>query len=148
MSQDMKNPSLKLIAESQQDLAVIAASLQDAIVKVSDIVVDKDAKTLTVRAFRFMHEGAADKRVVCALRFNHVLGVQTKGINRADPDAFLVLLTIDFKKNKGRSSAGVAELVFAGGGSLKAEAEYIEARLVDLGPPQDARATPLHPSSG
>lgn len=144
MNQNPEHIPLKLIAESAADLEVMAASLQDAIVKVSDIVFSAQSHTLTMRALRYMHETSSGRRVVCALRLNHILSVQTKGIDRSDPDAFLVLLTLAFQK-KGRSSAGTVELVFAGGGNIKAEVEYIETRLVDIEPPRTAKNTPLHP---
>ncbi|MEE9272750.1 MAG: DUF2948 family protein [Robiginitomaculum sp.] len=143
------NTKLKLIAETKEDLSVIAASVQDAIVKVSGILFGESAQVLTLKLSRFMHEknsSEAGKRIKAGLRFYNILGLRGKDIDRNDPDAFMVLLDIAFDANK-KPPGGILTFIFAGGGELKAQTDCLEARLMDY---QEARTTtslPLHPES-
>ena len=135
---------LKLLADSEAGLEIISAAVQDAILKVGDITYNADGHSLTLRAVRFMHETQAARRVQTALRFDNVLSVRVRGINRADPDAFLVLLSISIQEPQ-KNGEGDVHFVFAGGGTLIAHIEYIEARLVDLADAYDTKNQPLHP---
>ena len=49
---------LRLRAEDDEDLAVISACLQDALVSVRDLAYDRDARTFVLVANRFRWEGA------------------------------------------------------------------------------------------
>jgi len=135
---------LKLLAESEQGLTVISAALQDAIARVSDIKFNKRAATLSLITSRFMRENDGAKRVLSTLYFNNILALRSRGILRQDPDAFMVLLAIEYEAEKGGSS-GTIKLLFAGGGELCADAEYIEARLIDTALPRPTKREPLHP---
>ena len=88
--------NLKLLAQSDEGLAVISAALQDAIVRVDGIRFDADAQTLTLNASRYRHELGEGKRVRAGLRLNNILSLQAKGIERSDPEAYLVLLSVGF----------------------------------------------------
>lgn len=139
--------NLKLKAESPEDLQIISAIAQDAIIRVSDITFNKSAATLTIALNRFKHElkaGDRGERVKSGLRFNNVLALQSVGIDRSDPDAFMVLLSIDFMPSKPKPT-GEVTLVFSGGGQIRAEAEMLEARLVDYSPARETNSVPLHP---
>lgn len=122
----------------------MSAALQDAIVQVDGIHFDKLARTLVLRTSRFMHEQQAGKRVHSGLQFNNILSVQAKDIDRSDPQAYLVLLSIEFTKDK-TPPGGEICLKFAGGGELRGQAEYIEARLVDYLQERETDKRPLHP---
>jgi hypothetical protein len=135
---------LKLLADNGPGLEIISAAVQDAILKVGDIAYNADGHNLTLRAVRFMHESNTSKRVQTALRLDNVLSVRVRGINRSDPDAFLVLLSISLQEQK-KNGEGHVHFVFAGGGTLIAHTEYIEARLVDLADAYDTKNQPLHP---
>lgn len=135
---------LKLYAESEDGLTVISAALQDAIAKVGEIRFDAQAHTLVLRTSRFMHETDNAKRVQSGVQFDNILSVQGKDIDRSDPLAYLVLLSIDFTADK-TVPAGEICLKFAGGGELRLQAEYIEVRLVDYLQERDTDKLPLHP---
>ena len=45
--------ALRLLAEDEADLAVIAAALQDAVAKLGDIAFDPKARTLTIACNRY-----------------------------------------------------------------------------------------------
>lgn len=138
---------LKLKAESAEDLQIVSAITQDAIIRVGDIKYDKAAQTLTLVLSRFKQERRKAKtgeRIKSGLRFNNVLGLQSMGIERADPDAFAVLLSVEFKATKPKPT-GELSLVFSGGGQLKAKTECLEAHLVDFANPRETTSLPLHP---
>lgn len=148
---------LKLRAESQESLTIISAALQDAILQVGDIRFDKNAHTLTLRASRYMHEQGTQeqntreqgtkktgKRIQCGVQFHNILSVQAKGIERADPKAYIVLLSVEYEEGK-TPPGGELCLRFAGGGELRLQAEYIELHLVDYLQTRDTDKQPLHP---
>jgi len=58
--------ALQLLAEDQDDLAVISAALQDAIAKVGDISYEAKARRLTIALNRFRWE--AERASACARR--------------------------------------------------------------------------------
>ena len=83
----MKQGTLKLIAKSNQDLRVISAYLQDAIVSPLDIANLKKNRIFLIQLSRFMWEDAEkgvfrkNKRVRTILKFDNVLKVFSKKID-------------------------------------------------------------------
>ncbi len=136
---------LKLLAETQGDLAVISAALQDAILTVGDIKFNKQAQTLMFKASRFMHEKVKGKRVNTGVQFNNVLSLSAKSIDRSDPQAYLVLLSVNYVENK-KEKNGEVHLIFSGGGEMRLHVDYLEARLVDYLQERDTDKLPLHPT--
>ena len=144
MSEENKTEGLKLLAQSAEGLAVISAALQDAIVRVGGIRFDAPAQTLTLIASRYRHELGEGKRVRAGLRLNNILSMQAKGIDRSDPEAFLVLLSITFEAGE-NAPEGIISLIFAGGGELRARADFTEVRLVDYLETRATQSRPIHP---
>lgn len=138
----MPNAPLKLLAEDAEDLKVIAAALQDAVVKVGDVAFDPRARTLTVALNRFRWESGRKERVRAALQLGCVLNVRTRRIRRDAREAVLELLTLSFEP--GEAPGGVVNLTFAGGGDLQADVEALDAALADVSAPWPARAAPRH----
>ena len=136
---------LKLLAETAEDLTVLSAALQDAIVRVGDIHFDQDGRSMVLIASRYCHETDVPKRVKSGLGLHNVLSVRTQGINRSDPDAFLVLLSVSFTPSD-TPPGGKISLIFAGGGEIDIEAECLEARLVDIQNERPTKSIPIHPS--
>ncbi|MBM3511364.1 MAG: DUF2948 family protein [Alphaproteobacteria bacterium] len=140
---------LKLRAEDAEDLAVIAACLQDAVVLRRDMTYrPKERRFAAVlNRFRWEKEGAdaaarRGERIRAGLHFDHVGAVKTRHLE-SDGGAALELLTIEARPDP----AGGAEitLVFAGGGEIKLAAECVDCSLDDLTEPWSARARPAHP---
>ncbi len=135
---------LKLRAEDEEDLAVISAILQDALVAVGDIAYLPEEKRFVLVANRFRREppraGAPQnlERRMSGLRFDAVTGVQRRGIAPREAERLLVLLAI-------RAEAGSLYLDFAGGSSIRLEVERILCHLDDLGEPWPTRWRPRHP---
>ena len=88
--------ALKLLAKDSDDLMVVAAALQDAILRVQDIKYNKASRSLTLRLWRYRNEGAGQERILTALRFDDVMDVKVRGILRDDPEALLVFLHANF----------------------------------------------------
>ncbi len=142
---------LKLIAFDAEDLAVISANLQDAVLKVGDMTYLRAEKRFAAVLNRFdwsnaIIDGKMDlRRRQSALRFERVLGAQVSGLNLAEKSEVLALLAIQFEAKAADDPAGNVTLIFAGNGAVKLEVECIEAELRDLGPEWRALAKPEHP---
>jgi hypothetical protein len=143
---------LKLVALDAEDLAIISAHLQDAVMKVGDLAFLPRAKRFAVLANRFdwldaIDNDAGDDRRLArrrtALRFERVLSAQVQGIDLKAPGAVTSLLAIGFEP--GEPPAGQVTLQFAGGGAIRLNVECVEAELRDLGPVWQASSKPQHP---
>ena len=132
---------LRLLAEDAEDLAIISAALQDAILRPADIVWEKQARRLTIEFSRFCWE-CGGTRVRSAMQFGDVHAVQSRGLPRL-PDVHLELLALDFMPNE--LPGGWVILMFAGGGDLRLEVECLDAVVVDISDRWPARAAPSHP---
>lgn len=131
---------LRLLAEDAADLQIISAALQDAILRPVDIKWERSARTLTLALSRFCWE-CGGTRVMAAMQFGDVLGVQSRRLPR-QPDTALELLAIDFEP--GEAPGGRVLLMFAGGGDLKIDVECLDAVLADLSDPWPAKVEPAH----
>lgn len=134
------NDPLRLLAEDAEDLAIISAALQDAVLRPADIVWERAARRLTIELSRFCWE-CGGTRVRAAMQFGDVLGVKSRSLPRL-PDAPLELLAIDFEG--GEAPGGRVTLMFAGGGDLRLEVECLDAVVVDLSDRWPARIAPTH----
>ena len=134
------NEPLRLLAEDAEDLAIISAALQDAILRPADIVWERAARRLTVEFSRFCWE-CGGTRVRAAMQFGDVLAVKSRGLPRL-PDAPLELLAIDFEEVE--APGGKVTLMFAGGGDLRVEVECLDAVVADLSDRWEARIAPTH----
>ncbi|WP_127595870.1 DUF2948 family protein [Nitratireductor alexandrii] len=139
---------LKLVALDTDDLRIISAHVQDAVIKIGDIDYLPRERRVVLPMNRFVWEAPKkllvphNERRNAILHFDRVLSVKSAGIAREKPDDVLSLLALRFIE--GDAPGGVVELVFAGGGVLRLEVECIEAQLADLGGAWEARARPSH----
>jgi hypothetical protein len=136
---------LKFVALDADDLAVVSAHLQDAILKVADVLWRPEEKRLVLALSRFDWESAQGpefRRRLCALRFERVLSCKCRHVEPAVKNAVLNLLAIEFEQTDPPS--GVIHLTFSGGGALRLEVECLEAELADLGPTWTTGACPRH----
>jgi hypothetical protein len=139
---------LKLLAEDAEDLKVISAALQDAVVKVGDIAYEPAARRLTIAGNRFRWEaakGRGGERVRTALQLAGAIHVQARGIRRDSKDALAYLLAIDFEPSAGVEDPGGAVIFrFAGDADLRVEVECIDAILADVSEPWPTPRRPGH----
>jgi DUF2948 family protein len=138
---------VKFVALDRDDLEVVSTHLQDALVKVADIMWRPQEKRLIVSLRRFDWLSAAAtrpalRRCHSALRFERVSSCKCRSVNPAGKDAVLNLLAVEFAETD--PPAGVVTLIFSGGGVLRLEVECLEAELLDLGPSWPAAERPVH----
>lgn len=136
---------LRLAALDEDDLDVISAQAQDAVLTVGDIVWTPKDKRLLLAMNRFAWDAPHGflqrdgERRRAVLQLDRVKAVRTTGIRRDRTGDVLSLLAIQFD-----AKSGAIDLLFSGGAALKAEVECIEARLTDLGARWQASARPRH----
>ncbi len=139
---------LKLAALDDKDLEIISAHVQDAVVKVADLQFHPVRKRFALAMNRFAWEQKPHwwrrryERRRAALSFDRVSKVSTSGIDRAQGDLVLSLLAVRAATTPIGDVA--IEILFSGGGTVRLEAECIEARFGDLGPAWDTGSRPVH----
>ena len=147
---------LRLIALDAEDLRVLSAQLQDAVLKVEDLAYLPKERRFAMLANRFNWAGAftgkqRDRRQYtrhrCAVRFEQVGAARVQGIDLDDAARVLSLLAIDFEPNAEGDPSGNVTMIFAGGAAIRLEVAYIEAELRDLGAVWAAASKPEHPGA-
>ena len=137
---------LKLLALDREDLEVISATTQDAVVRVPDMGYAAGDRRFALLMNRYAWEldGGRNKgqRKRTALSFARVGHVAIAGIDMNAAEGVLELLDIRFEPAD--EPAGAVELRFAGGGTIRLDVECIEARLEDLGAAWSAMGRPGH----
>ncbi|MEC9197916.1 MAG: DUF2948 family protein [Pseudomonadota bacterium] len=131
--EDASPKPLNLGAMDAEDLAVISALAQDAVLPVSELRFEKGAGRFALLLNRFRWEdktAARPERVQSVLVFEHVQGVASQGIDRSDKDQVLSLLSVEFAETDAPS--GHVVLNFAGDGAMRLSVEAIEATLRDV----------------
>ena len=131
---------LRLLAEDADDLHIISAALQDAILRPVDIVWEPSARRVTLALSRFCWE-CGGTRVRSAMQFGDVISVKTRR-QPGGPEQGLGLLAMAF--DPGEPPGGRVTLMFAGGGDLRIDVECLDAVLTDLSERWPARVAPTH----
>jgi hypothetical protein len=138
---------LKLLALDGEDLEVISATTQDAVVRVGDMGFAQSDQRFALLMNRFAWEekdGQRGKglRKRAGLHFDRVTHVASAGFDPEKREGVLELLAITFTASD--DPAGTVELRFAGGATVRLDVECLEARLMDLGAVWAAKAEPRH----
>lgn len=153
---------IKLHALDGEDLAVISAHCQDAVVRVADLAYRPRGSRFVLVCNRFDWTQAAGakprqgfERRRAGLRFERVRRVQVTGFDLKKGETTLVLLATSFEP--GEAPAGRITLQFAAGAAIRLDVDYIEVELKDLGAvwstphrPDHSAAddTPVKPAGG
>ncbi len=142
---------LRLQALDGDDLKVISALVQDAVFPVTEMAWDAKRRRFALLINRFRWEdrdrasAAGDfERVQALLVVSDVVAVASNGIDRADKDLILSLLTIEFQP--GEDGAGHVMLTLAGDGEIRLSVECLDVALSDVTRPYRApsRKMPAH----
>ncbi|SDG91704.1 Protein of unknown function [Pelagibacterium luteolum] len=137
---------LKLLAIDSEDLEIVSAHVQDAVVKVGDMGYSKSDRRFVLLMNRYAWETGSMKgrgqRKRAGLHFDFVTSAHAEGFDINAKDGVLELLAISFSMKD--DPAGEVLLTFAGGGRVRLEVECLEARLRDLGGVWAAKAQPMH----
>jgi hypothetical protein len=141
---------LRLKAEDAEDLQVIAAYLQDAVVLVKDIAYLPGTRRLAMVANRFCWEdelgavpaGKTHRRARAGFHFDNVEKVRSRNIDQDRHEGVLNLLTITFEG--GEAPSGTVVLTFSGDGEIRIDVEALEAHLADMGRTWETPNLPSH----
>ncbi len=143
MTENTPRP-LKLRARGVEDLSIISAAMQDALVPLGDISHIPDEKSFVMVANRFCWEGdgSQPERTHAGLRFDAVRRVQYRGIDRSNRSQFLSLLTIAY--DGADTDDGIVVIHFSGDAAIRLEVGGLYCILADLGQPWPTQWTPEH----
>jgi hypothetical protein len=136
--------NLKLRAEDEEDLAVVSAILQDALVLIGEMAFLPEEKRFALVANRFRWEqkpsdgGKLFERTLTGIAFEAVESVKTRGFDRTARDRILQVLAV-------RSEPGAVVFDFSGADSMRLEVGRILCHLEDLGEPWPTSWRPRHP---
>jgi hypothetical protein len=134
---------LKLRALDTEDLKVISAHMQDALVRVADIRFDAKQRKFALLANRFAWEAQpSNERRRTGLHFENVLAASRKGFKQSASGVILSLLAISFTETD--APAGDVLLTFSGGHEIRLKVEYLDCMLRDLGAAWSADTKPDH----
>jgi hypothetical protein len=152
---------LRLRAEDAEDLAVISACLQDALVAVRDLAYDPGDRSFVLVANRFRWEdrhrgaeaipraGAPFERTLCAVTFDTITAAAYRGFQRGEKDRILCLLAICSAAEIVNASSGLTpgvtiNLDFAGRARIRLVASALRVRARDFGDPWPTPWQPGH----
>lgn len=149
---------LRLSAEDSDDLSVIAAYLQDAVLLVKDVAYLPGTRRLALVMNRFCWENEMGSvksarpgrkthlRARTGLHFDQVEGVKARNIAQDRPEGVLNLLTIAFEPGA-EAPGGTIILTFSGNGEIRIDVEAVEAHLADMGGRWETPNLPTHDAS-
>lgn len=137
---------LWLLAHDEEDLTILAAHLQDALLPLASMVYEPKNATFTLLANRFCwerppldHEGGPlYHRVHSGLCFRNVDKVRHRGFERKGATRILNLLTVKAQKTD------AIHLVCSGNNEIRIETKNLHCHLGDLHQPWPTRKKPTH----
>lgn len=139
--------ALKLILQSEDDMPVISAILQDMTVRIGDMAWVKAEHRFVFIGNRFRWEKKGwfrrpkGERIRTAFHMNGITAARLHDINPADSDTVLELLNLDLQT----LGDGIAiQLNFAGGGAISLHTDSIDGLVTDIGESWDALERPRH----
>jgi hypothetical protein len=147
MSEVATEAGVRLRAEDVEDLAVLAALLQDARISLREMVFDPDTNSFVAAFTRYRRElqpdptscdGLTERGSV--LRFDCIAAVKHRKLDPTDLDRELSLLTI--ATAPGERHLFHVELVFDDGVQIQLRTDCIDAMLEDFGEPRLSVKTP------
>ncbi|MGC6512596.1 MAG: DUF2948 family protein [Parvibaculales bacterium] len=140
---------LHLWAQDTEDLVVISATLQDAVLKADDMSFDKGRRVFALVANRYCWEqGQTEKkRTRCGVHFENVLAVRSKNISQKSDQPLALLAVIfdpDEKEANTPSPEGIIRLMFSGDAEMNLHVEGLKVVMQDVTGQWAARSTPNH----
>ncbi len=123
---------LRLQADDAEDLAVISAQMQDAVLKRADMQFDAKRRRFALVSNRFAWDALPEKqRRRTGLHFDDVTSVKASGFENAQASAILSVLAISFEPSDGL--AGTVTLSFSAGKQIKLAVDCLNVTMADLG---------------
>lgn len=145
LSGGVSGGALKLAATDPEDIAVLSALLQDAVIPISEMIYLAAESRFALVANRFRWEDApAEKvsgriyeRVRCGVTFDRVTAVRRRNFDQAQRGQMFDLLALE-------ATNAYVDLVFAGGAVIRLEVERILCHAEDFGDPWPTQWRPEH----
>lgn len=140
---------LQLVALDEDDLKVVSALVQDAVFPITEMTWQPRKRRLGFLVNRVRREdqthGRAPERVQALLVIDNVTAVASQGVDRADKEMILSILTVAFEPSDSGHDSVVVTL--AGDGAIRARIDGLEVALKDVTRPYKAVSgkTPDHP---
>lgn len=136
--EDGEDAPLKLLAQGADDLAVLSALVQDAVLQAPDMTWQRAKRRFAclLNRFRWEDRAAAEaakrpyERARALLVVDDVTAVRSFGFDRKDKDLVLSVLSLDW--TAGADGAGKLTLVLAGDGAVEIEVEALDLTLQDV----------------
>jgi hypothetical protein len=160
----MSDRPIRLMAKDAEDLAVVAACLQDALVPLSEMQFLKDESRVVMLLNRFRWESASEsdllqakgrpvdasfadaaaghQRVNSGLCIDRVTAIRSRNIDRAKPGKFLSILTV------GLDGPNKLNLLFSGDGAIQLDIDGLSLFLQDFGEAWPTQWRPDHLDGG
>ena len=141
----MSDSPLKLAAADTDDIAVLSALLQDAVIPISEMTYLARESRFALVANRFRWEdtggekvlGQIYERVRCGISFDRVIAVRRRNFDQRGRGQVFDLLALD-------AGNDYVDLIFAGGATIRLEVERILCHAEDFGDPWPTQWRPGH----
>lgn len=140
--EDARGGPLRLRAMDADDLQVISALTQDSVFPITEMAWNRKGRRFGLLLNRVRREdrrvaaGQEIERVRSVLAIEDVMEVRTQGIDRAERDVVLSLLSIHLES--GEDGTGRVVLTLAGDGAIALDVEALEVSLRDVTQPYRA----------
>ena len=135
---------LKLVATDAEDMDVLSALMQDAVIPLSEMAYLPWEDRFALVAKRFCWEKTYTKspevnyqRIHCGLSFDRVLSVRRRKLDQAEQGRVLDFLAFD-------TTSDYIDLVFAGEATIRLEIDKILCHAEDFGEPWSTQWRPNH----
>jgi hypothetical protein len=137
---------LRLLAKDLEDLTILAAHLQDALLPLISMVYEPKNATFSMLANRFCWEhppldhekGPLYHRVHSGLCFHNVAKVHHRGLNRKGDQRFLSFLTLQ------QPTPSTVHLICSGNNEIRIETKDLHCQLGDVSAPWPTHQKPTH----
>jgi hypothetical protein len=135
---DVGGRPLRLWATDADDMNVISALCQDAVLPASAMTWSRKGRSLALllNRFRWEHGVRRPERVQSLLTASDVTAVRGQGVTPGDPDTVLSLLLAEWAP--AGDAAGTLRLTFAGDGVVEAACDCLDVTLRDVSRPYEA----------
>lgn len=133
--EDASTGPLRLRALDPEDLRVISSLTQDAVFPITEMAWRRGQRRFGLLLNRFRWEDLRSgpdgaERVQSVLAVEDVLSVRSQGIDRADRELVLSLLSVEVEP--GADGTGRVTLTLAGDGAIALDVEALEVSLRDV----------------
>ncbi|MGY6705817.1 DUF2948 family protein [Roseinatronobacter sp.] len=150
--EDGADKPLRVQALDADDLKILSALVQDAVLPVSEMAWDRKKRRFAMLVNRFRWEDHAraqtagdHERVQSLLVVSDVMSVASQGFSRNDTDLVLSILSVGF--DAGEDGGGHVSVILAGDGEIRLAVECLDVALSDVTRPYRAPSgkVPHHP---